>query len=186
MATHVALPGVDFGHWLAIVARTTAVYVVIVAGFRVSGRRLTAQLEPFDFVIILLVANAVQNAMVGGDVTLGGGLLSAVTLFVLNYVVSELSYRYASVRRVVEGSGRVLILDGQFVPGALKREHLTPDDIKRIVESRLNQDTAISDIEKAVLEIDGTVSVVKRDHTIERSTERLPSRHVRRRYRPAA
>jgi uncharacterized membrane protein YcaP (DUF421 family) len=180
------LAGVDFGHWLAIVGRTTAVYVVIIAGFRVSGRRLTAQLEPFDFVIILLVANAVQNAMVGADVTLGGGIVSAATLFVLNYVVSELSYRFAPVRRFVEGSGRVLILDGKFVAGALQREHLTQDDITRIVESRLNQDTSVADIEKAVLEIDGTVSIVKRDHTMERSTERLPSRHVRRRYRPAA
>jgi uncharacterized membrane protein YcaP (DUF421 family) len=168
------------------VGGTTAVYAVIIAGFRVSGRRLTAQLEPFDFVIILLVANAVQNAMVGSDVTLGGGIVSAVTLFVLNYVVSELSYRYAWARRVVEGTGRVVIQDGHFVPQALRREHLTPADITRIVQSRLTEDTKISDVEKAVLEIDGTVSIIRRDHTMERSTERLPSRRVRRRYRPAA
>jgi uncharacterized membrane protein YcaP (DUF421 family) len=177
---------VDWGHWFGIVARTTAVYVVIIAGFRLSGRRLTAQLEPFDFVIILLVANAVQNAMVGSDVTLGGGIVSATTLFVLNYLLSELSYRSAPLRKVVEGTGRVLIKDGEFVPEAMRREHLTPDDITRVVESRLTEDTAISDIEKAVLEIDGTVSIIKRDHTMARSTERLPSRRVRRRYRPAA
>jgi uncharacterized membrane protein YcaP (DUF421 family) len=177
---------VDWSHWLSIVGRSAAVYVGLIAGLRVGGLRQLAQLEPFDVAVILLVANAVQNAMVGADVTLGGGLVSAATLFFLNYVVSALTYRYPSVRRVLEGSGRVVIENGHFVDATLRREHLTRDDILRIVQERLDEPTPIENIEKAVLEVDGTVSVIRRDHSMERSNAKLPSRRVRRKYRPAA
>src|SRR3954451_8774947 len=147
---HLRLTAVDWSHWLAIVGRSLVVYAVVLIGFRVSGRRLTAQLEPFDFVIILLVANAVQNAMVGSDVSLGGGIVSATTLFVANFVVSALTYRYPWARRMIEGTGRVVIENGRFVDDALRREHLTRDDIARIVQERLDQTTPVEDIEKAV------------------------------------
>jgi uncharacterized membrane protein YcaP (DUF421 family) len=176
---------VDWSHWLSIVGRSLAVYVGLLAGLRVGGLRQLAQLEPFDVAVILLVANAVQNAMVGADVTLGGGLVSAATLFAANFVVSGLTYRYPAFRHVVEGSGRVVIANGHFVDETLKREHLTRDDILRIVQERLDQPTPIEDIEKAVLEIDGSVSIVRKDHSMERSNAKLPSRRVRRKYRPA-
>jgi uncharacterized membrane protein YcaP (DUF421 family) len=175
---------VQWSHWFAIVGRTTAVYVVILAALRLGGRREIAQLEPFDLVIVLLVANAVQNAMVGADVTLGGGIVSALTLFGLNWLVSYLTFRYPEVRKAVEGIGRVVISNGKFVDKALRTEHLTPEDITRIVQGRLDIHTPIEEIEKAVLEVDGTVSVVRMDHTILRSNAKLPSRRTRRRYRP--
>jgi uncharacterized membrane protein YcaP (DUF421 family) len=175
---------VDWSHWLSIAGRSFVVYVVILAGLRIGGRREIAQLEPFDLVIILLVANAVQNAMVGADTTLGGGLVSALTLLAANYTISALSFRYPAVRRLVEGTGRVLIADGKFIDDALRREHLTRDDVARIVQERLDVKTPIEDILKAVLEVDGTVSVIRRDHSMERSNAKLPSRRVRRRYRP--
>jgi uncharacterized membrane protein YcaP (DUF421 family) len=178
------LPAVDWSHWFGIVGRTTAVYVVILAALRLGGRREIAQLEPFDLVIVLLVANAVQNAMVGADVTLGGGVLSALTLFCLNWLLSYLTFRYPEVRRLVEGMGRVVVSDGKFVDKALRIEHLTRADITRIVQDRLDVETPISEVEKAVLEVDGTVSVVRMDHTIARSNAKLPSRRTRRRYRP--
>jgi uncharacterized membrane protein YcaP (DUF421 family) len=174
----------DWSHWLGIVGRSLVVYIAVLVGLRLGGRREMAQLEPFDLVIILLVANAVQNAMVGADVSLTGGLVSAATLFAANYAVSSLSYRSVMFRRLVEGSGRVVIADGHFVDDNLRREHLTQDDVKRIVQERLDVDTPMTDIEKAVLEVDGTVTVIRRDHTMVRSNSRLPSRRVRRRYRP--
>jgi uncharacterized membrane protein YcaP (DUF421 family) len=174
----------DWSHWFAIVGRSLAVYVVILAALRIGGRREGAQLEPFDLVIILLVANAVQNAMVGADVTLGGGIVSASTLFVANWAVSFLTYRFPSVRRLVEGTGRVVIEHGHYDDKALRREHLTRADIDRIVQERLDTHTPVEHIEKAVLEVDGTVSVVRKDNSMERSNTKLPSRRVRRRYRP--
>jgi uncharacterized membrane protein YcaP (DUF421 family) len=158
--------------------------VVILIALRLGGRREIAQLEPFDLVIILLVANAVQNAMVGADTTLGGGILSALTLFALNFAVSYSTYRFPEVRKLLEGTGRVVIRDGQFVDAALRKEHLTEGDITRIVQERLDVDTPIDQIDRAVLEVDGTVSVVRRDSTMVRSNAKLPSRRVRRRYRP--
>jgi uncharacterized membrane protein YcaP (DUF421 family) len=174
----------DWGHWFGIVGRSLVVYIAVLVGLRLGGRREIAQLEPFDLVVILLVANAVQNAMVGADVTLAGGLVSAATLLAANYAVSALSYRSTFFRRLVEGRGRVVIEDGKFVDANLRREHLTRSDIERIVQERLDVDTPLDDIEKAVLEVDGTVSVIRRDQTMQRSNSRLPSRRVRRRYRP--
>jgi uncharacterized membrane protein YcaP (DUF421 family) len=174
----------DWSHWLGIVGRSLVVYAAVLIGLRLGGRREMAQLEPFDLVVILLVANAVQNAMVGADVSLTGGLVSAVTLFAANYAVSALSYRSVFFRRLVEGRGRVVIEDGDFVDDNLRREHLTRPDVQRIVQERLDVDTPIEDIDKAVLEVDGTVTVIRRDSTMLRSNSRLPSRRVRRRYRP--
>jgi uncharacterized membrane protein YcaP (DUF421 family) len=176
----------DWPHWLNIVGRTLAVYVVIVAVLRIGGRREIGQLEPFDLVIIMLVANSVQNSMVGSDVTLGGGLVSAITLFAVNWVVSYITYRSPAARQIIEGSGRIVVRDGAFVTENLRREHLTEADITRIVQERLDVATPITDIQRAVLEVDGTVSVVRVDHSMERSNAKLPSRRVRRRYRPAS
>jgi uncharacterized membrane protein YcaP (DUF421 family) len=177
---------VDWSHWLEIVGRSAAIYAVVLIGLRLGGRRELAQLEPFDLVVILLVANAVQNAMVGSDVTLAGGIVSAATLLAINYGVSAASTRWRWFRRAVEGQGRVIVEDGHLVDAALKREHLLPDDVERILQSRLDVPTQISDIKRAVLEVDGSVSVVRKDDSIERSNSRLPSRRFRRRYRPVS
>jgi uncharacterized membrane protein YcaP (DUF421 family) len=171
-------------HWLSIVGRSLVIYIVILAGLRLGGRRELAQLEPFDLVVILLVANAVQNAMVGDDTSLAGGIVSAATLLTVNYFVSVGTTRSPAFRHLVEGQGRVLIEDGHLVEANLKREHLLPEDVERILQSRLDTPTDIKDIQRAVLEVDGSVSVVRKDDSIERSNTRLPSRRFRRRYRP--
>jgi uncharacterized membrane protein YcaP (DUF421 family) len=175
---------VDWAHWAGIVGRSLAVYVAVVAAFRFGGRRELAQLEPFDVVLLLLVANAVQNAMVGADVTVGGGLLAAGTLFAANYVVSWASAASPTVRRIVEGEGYVLIEDGRLNERALRHAHLRQEDVERIIQERLNRVVDIAQIRKAVIEVDGTVSVLTDDDEMTRTTEKLPSRRFRRRYRP--
>ncbi len=174
----------DWAHWAGIVGRSLAVYAGVLAGLRLGGRRELAQLEPFDLVVILLVANAVQNAMVGADVTLGGGLLSAATLLLANYFVSVGSTYSPAFRHLVEGVGVVIVQDGHLVESALRREHLLPDDVVRILQARLDVPTYIEDIQRAVLEVDGSVSVVRTDQSISRSNAKLPSRRFRRKYRP--
>lgn len=174
----------DWATWLSIVGRSLVIYVAVLAGLRLGGRRELAQLEPFDLVVILLVANAVQNAMVGNNTTLAGGIVSAATLLTANYIVSVWTTRSTSFRHLVEGQGRVLVEDGHLVEANLKREHLLPEDVERILQSRLDTQTNIADIQRAVLEVDGSVSVVRKDQSIERSNTRLPSRRFRRRYRP--
>ena len=172
--------------WLSIVGRSLVIYVAVLAGLRLGGRRELAQLEPFDLVVILLVSNAVQNAMVGNNTTLAGGIVSAATLLTANYIVSVWTTKSKSFRHLVEGQGRVLIEDGHLVEANLKREHLLPEDVERVLQSRLDVPTDIKDIQRAVLEVDGSVSVVRKDDSIERSNNRLPSRRFRRRYRPVS
>ena len=100
---------------LEIAVRTTIIYVVVLVGIRLTGKREVGQLTPFDLVLLLLIANAVQNAMVGPDTSLTGGLLSAAVLIVANYVVAAGRERVPILRRAVQGSPTLLINDGKFV-----------------------------------------------------------------------
>ena len=130
----------EWAHWANIVVRTLVVYVAVLVGLRLGGRREMAQLEPFDLVLILLVANAVQNAMTGPDATLAGGLVSATTLLTANYVVSVLSARSPDFRRVVEGRGRVLVDDGHIVcSGRLVDNDDHVDDSNRFVDDNVDR-----------------------------------------------
>ena len=173
----------DVGHWAAIVGRSLAVYCSVLALLRLGGRRELGQLEPFDLVVILLVANAVQNAMVGSDVTLGGGILSAATLVAVNFGVAALTTRSPAFRRLVEGHGLALVEHGNLVDASLRKEHLVPEDVERMLQERLDTPTRVEDVERAVLEVDGSMSVIRRDHSIDRTNARLPSRRFRKRYR---
>src|SRR5512144_3113609 len=91
-----------------IVLRTLTVYVFIMVGFRLTGKREVGQLAPFDFALILLIANAVQNAMVGPDTSLVGGLSAAALLLAINYGLGRLAANHRSVEKLVRGKARIL------------------------------------------------------------------------------
>jgi uncharacterized membrane protein YcaP (DUF421 family) len=95
-----------------IIGRTLVVYAVVLVGLRLGGGRELGQLTPFDLVVILLVANAVQNAMVGPDTSLQGGLVAAATLLVVNAGVARLRFRSPRIRHLVEGVPVVLVQHG--------------------------------------------------------------------------
>jgi uncharacterized membrane protein YcaP (DUF421 family) len=109
-------------------------------------------------VVLLLIANAVQNAMVGTDTSLTGGVLAAVVLLVLNAVVARLRLRWPRLRRLVEGSPTLLVLHGEVLAGHLRREGLDQETLDAAL--REHGVAAVSDVEMAVLEIDGSISVV--------------------------
>src|ERR1700722_7306537 len=88
---------------LAIFVRTAVIYMVVLAGVRLSGKREVGQMRPFDFTLLLLLSNAVQNAMTGPDTSLVGGIVAAATLLVLNYVVAEVSGGNRRFRKFVQG-----------------------------------------------------------------------------------
>ncbi len=92
-----------------IVVRTVTVYLVLLAGLRLAGKRELGQMTPFDLVVLLIIANAVQNAMVGPDVSLNGGLLAALVLLGLNWLVGRLGFRSAWVHRQVAGEPVLLV-----------------------------------------------------------------------------
>jgi len=141
-----------------IVLRTAAIYLVILIGLRLAGKREIGQMTVFDLVVLLLLANAVQNAMVGPDTSLAGGILAAVVLLVVNAIVARLRLRWPRLRRIVEGAPTLLVLRGEVMADHLRREGLDQETLKTAL--REHGVANLGDVEMAVLEIDGSISVV--------------------------
>jgi uncharacterized membrane protein YcaP (DUF421 family) len=141
-----------------IVLRTMVVYVFILVGFRLSGKREVGQLAPYDFALILLIANAVQNAMVGPDTSLLGGMVAAAVLLVLNYGLGVLAARNRKMEKLLRGKAHVLVLRGHVYQDALDSEHVTHQDLMQTL--RAHGCCTIADCRLAVLEVDGSISVV--------------------------
>jgi len=142
-----------------IVLRTAVVYLFILVGFRLSGKREVGQMAPFDFALILLIANAVQNAMVGSNGTLGGGLVAAAVLLVLNVTLGRLATASRRVERLLRGRARILVNRGRVYEENLRAECLTHEDLMQAL--RTHGCLALRDCRLAVLETDGTISIVE-------------------------
>jgi uncharacterized membrane protein YcaP (DUF421 family) len=141
-----------------IILRTAAVYVVILIGLRLAGKREMGQMTVFDLVVLLLIANAVQNAMVGPDTSLSGGVVAAVVLLLLNALVARLRLRWSRLARLVEGSPTLLVLDGKVLEDRMRHEGLGRETLEAAL--REHGIGRMSDVEMAVLETDGSISVV--------------------------
>jgi uncharacterized membrane protein YcaP (DUF421 family) len=146
---------------LQIALRTAVIYLVVLIGVRLSGKREVGQMTPFDLTLLLLLSNSVQNAMTGPDTSLLGGVLAASTLLLLNYVVGMLSGKNRGFRRVVQGEPSLLIHDGQPIPEHMAKEHISMDELQRAV--REHGIAECSDVALAVLEVDGSISCLKYD-----------------------
>jgi uncharacterized membrane protein YcaP (DUF421 family) len=146
---------------LQIALRTAVVYLVVLIGVRLSGKREVGQMTPFDLTLLLLISNSVQNAMTGPDTSLLGGVIAASTLLALNYVVGLLSVSNRRFRRVVEGEPSLLIHDGKPIQSHLQREHVSMDELQRAV--REHGIAQCCDVALAVLEVDGSISCLKYD-----------------------
>jgi uncharacterized membrane protein YcaP (DUF421 family) len=144
-----------------IVVRTACIYMLVLAGVRLTGKREVGQMTPFDLVLLLLLSNAVQNAMTGSDTSLPGGAVAAVTLLVLNYAVAELSGANRRFRKLVQGSPSLLIHNGELLLPHLAKEHVTVDEVQRAC--REHGISNVSDVALGVLEVDGSISLLKYD-----------------------
>jgi uncharacterized membrane protein YcaP (DUF421 family) len=147
----------DVAAW-SIAARTAIIYLALLLGFRLAGKRELGQMTPFDLVVILLIANAVQNAMVGPDTSVLGGLIAASVLLAGNYALASARERVPWLRRAVEGHPTLLIRNGEFIAGNLHREGLEEDEV--LMAMREHGVEALDDVQSAVLETDGSISVV--------------------------
>ena len=142
----------------AIVFRTLVVYGFILAAFRLSGKREVGQLDPFDFALILLIANSVQNAMVGPGASLAGGLAAATVLLVANLTLGRLAARNRKVERLLRGQARILVNRGHVDQGALRAEQISHEELLQAL--REGGCETIVDCRLAVLEVDGRISVI--------------------------
>jgi len=144
-----------------IVVRSAVVYLFLLVVLRLMGKRQIGQLAPFDLVLILVLSNAVQNAMNGGDNSVIGGLVSASTLFVLNSAVGVVTARSKKLEGLIEGHPLVLIHNGKLYDDMLKRSNITRHELN----SALRQAGCgcFDDVQYAVLETNGAISVVARN-----------------------
>jgi uncharacterized membrane protein YcaP (DUF421 family) len=142
------------------ILRPVIVYLFLVVALRLAGKRELAQLNPFDLVVLLTLSNTVQNAIIGDDNTVSGGLIGATTLLVLNYFVVRFLYGHKRLDRLVEGEPDVLVQNGRVRMDRLKTELITLPELEAAAHRQ--GFASLDDVERAVLEPGGTVSFVGR------------------------
>ena len=147
--------------WLELLLRGSLVYLVLFLIFRLSGKRQVGQLTPFDLVLLLIISNAVQNAMVGPDTSLLGGLIVALVLIVWNRLLGYLSTRSRRMERLIEGRPEVVVHRGRVYEDVLHRNDISLDELRAAL--RRNGAFDLSEVEYALLETNGALSVKKRD-----------------------
>ena len=146
--------------WWELIVRSFAVYAFLLVILRITGKRQVGQLAPFDLVLLLVLSNAVQNSMNGGDNSLIGGLISATTLIAVNYAIGFATYRSKKLEALIEGRPEVLIHNGKLYEDVMGRAKLTHHEL----EAALRQAGCanIGDCHSAILENNGAVSVVQK------------------------
>jgi uncharacterized membrane protein YcaP (DUF421 family) len=146
---------------LQIVLRTGIIYLLVLIGVRLSGKREVGQMTPFDLTLLLLLSNSVQNAMTGPDTSLAGGAVAACTLLVLNYGVAAVSGSNRRLRRLIQGEPSLLVHDGKVIESHMARERVSLDELHRALrEHGIN---SCDQVALAVLEVDGSISCLKYD-----------------------
>ena len=146
--------------WWELIVRSAAIYVFLILILRLTGKRQIGQLAPFDLVLLLVLANAVQNSMTGGDNSLVGGMIAVTTLIALNWVVGYATFRSKRAELLIEGRPEVLVHNGKIYRDVMNRAKLTQHEL----EAALRQGGCehVSECHSAILENNGAISVVQR------------------------
>jgi uncharacterized membrane protein YcaP (DUF421 family) len=154
--------------WLGVpvaekMLRPVVVYVFLIVGLRVAGKRELAQLNPFDLIVLLTLSNTVQNAIIGNDNSVSGGLIGAATLLALNYSVVRFLYTHKRLDRIVEGKPDVLVHEGKLQKDHLQRELITMAELKAAMHRQ--GICTLGEVEEAVLEPSGVISFTPKSPT---------------------
>jgi uncharacterized membrane protein YcaP (DUF421 family) len=147
-----------------LIVRSVLVYGFLLILLRLTGKRQVGQLAPFELVLLLVLSNAVQNSMNGGDNSLIGGLVSATTLVALNQAIGLATYRSKRLEALIEGRPQVLIHNGQLYDAVLQDAKLTRHELHAAL--RQNGCDSVDDVHLAVLENNGSISVVQRKRDV--------------------
>ncbi|KRD58245.1 hypothetical protein ASE40_18095 [Flavobacterium sp. Root935] len=147
--------------YLDIITRSVAVYFFMTIALRIFGKKELSQLNTADIILILLISNSVQNAMVGPDTSLWGGLVAALALFIINFIIKKLTHRYKGLNDFLMDKPEVLIHDGILDFKTLSRLDISHEELKEA--AREHGLEHLTDIKLAMLEIDGTISVISGD-----------------------
>ena len=141
-----------------LIVRSIAVYVFLIFILRISGKRQIGQLAPFDLVLLLILSNAVQNSMSGGDNSLVGGLIIAATLVFINYLVGLATYKSKKLEALIEGRPQVLIHNGKLYKDTMANAQITQHELDTALRQAGCGD--ISEVHSGILETSGTISIV--------------------------
>jgi uncharacterized membrane protein YcaP (DUF421 family) len=158
--------------WWEIILRTAVVYVVVLVLLRTAGKRELGQMSPVDLVVILVIANAVQNAMTGGDNSLIGGVIAATTLVAVNTAFSRVGHRVPYLQHLFESQPTPLVQRGKPIKRNLERENVEEDELMMAAREHGIEDLA--GVESAYLERDGSISIIPKG-----APGKSGSRHIR-------
>jgi uncharacterized membrane protein YcaP (DUF421 family) len=147
------------------ILRPIIVYIFLIIGLRLSGKRELAQLNPFDLIVLLTLSNTVQNAIIGDDNTVLGGIIGATSLLAINYLVVRFLYDHRKIDQLVEGSPDVLVEDGKVHEHKLKRELITKEELA--AAARKQGFDSLSEVRQCVLEPGGTLTFVAKKPDME-------------------
>ena len=147
--------------YLIITGSSAAVYAFILVALRLFGKKEIAQLSVVDLVFVLLISNAVQNAMVGPDTTLLGGLCAAGTLFLLNGAFKLVTYKFPKLSRLMQGQAVMLVYQGHVIKENLRKTRISTEELEEAL--REHGVRSVGEVDLAVLEQDGQISVLSND-----------------------
>ena len=158
--------------WWEIILRTAVIYVVVLFLLRVAGKRELGQMSPVDLVVILVIANAVQNAMTGGDNSLIGGVIAATTLVAVNTAFSRVGHQVPYLKHLFESQPTPLMERGRLIKRNLDRENVEEDELMMAAREHGIEDLA--GVDSAYLERDGSISIIPKG-----APGKSSSRHIR-------
>ncbi|HAH26129.1 MAG TPA: DUF421 domain-containing protein [Prolixibacteraceae bacterium] len=159
--------------YLSIVFSSVAVYLFIILAIRLFGKKELSQLSVVDLVFILLISNSVQNAMVGSNTSLAGGLMAASALFAVNFLMKRAIYRFPSLSKFIQGEAIMLVYKGRMKIDNMHHTRITQDELMEAV--REHGVNSIAEVDLAVLEVDGNISILS--NNFNRKTNRRRKVH---------
>jgi len=144
--------------YLAIMISSLSVYGFMIVAIRLFGKKELSQLSVIDLVFILLISNSVQNAMVGNNTTLTGGLMAATTLFTVNFLMKQAIYRFPSFGKFLQGEAIMLVYKGKMKIDNMHHTRISHDELMEAI--REHGVDSLSEVDLAVLEVDGNISIL--------------------------
>ncbi|MFD0941848.1 DUF421 domain-containing protein [Pedobacter boryungensis] len=161
--------------YLDIALRSLAVYVFMLTAIRLTGKKEFSQLNTIDVVLILLISNAVQNAMVGNNTSLLGGLAAAAVLFILNYALKKLMFNNKGIREFISQRPEILIHDGKLDFKKLSHLGISDDELKEAM--REHGVEHYKDVKLAIFEVDGNISIITGNKTLKQTHYKRKKAH---------
>jgi len=161
--------------YLDIILRSVAVYFFMVVALRVFGKKELSQLNTADIILILLISNSVQNAMVGSDTSLWGGLVAAGALFLMNFILKKLMFRYKGLNNLLQQKPEILIHNGKLEFETLGKLGITSEELTEAMHEHGVE--FFKDVKLAMLEIDGNISIISGSENLRQSHYKRKRNH---------